>query len=110
MLNGACTGNANPDAWFLDFPKQGRPSRKETEQVVDNAIYALSFCNNCPVKVECLEIGMRHENVENGIWGGTLPGERMRAAGRSATSSLVSDAILMAQRIRERVAVWENIS
>jgi hypothetical protein len=109
MLTGACTGHSNPDLWFPEFTKQGKPSNKETEKLMDNAIYALSFCERCPVKDDCLEIGMRYDNLENGIWGGSLPGERLVAAGRSTTSTQVMDAVVLAERIRERVRIWESL-
>lgn len=38
---------------------------------------AISLCNSCPKQAECLEEGMRPENLAYGIWGGRLAGERL---------------------------------
>lgn len=35
---------------------------------------AKKLCASCPVKQECLEWALEHE--EHGIWGGSTPGER----------------------------------
>jgi hypothetical protein len=36
--------------------------------------WAISTCNDCPIKQLCAEYGMKWE--VHGIWGGTLPRER----------------------------------
>ena len=35
---------------------------------------AKAICADCPVMLQCLEHGLRHEKI--GIWGGMTPGER----------------------------------
>jgi hypothetical protein len=42
---------------------------------------AVELCNQCPIKVECLALGMQDENISNGIWGGKTAGERVLSTG-----------------------------
>lgn len=110
MLKGAaCTNHSDPDLWFPEYPSH-KPSAEQIEVLVDRTIYALTICNQCPVKQECLDIGMRYVNIEQGIWGGTLPGERLVAAGRSLKYKHAGDAVVFAERVRDRIKVWESMS
>jgi hypothetical protein len=80
---GSCTNHPNPDLWFSEFDNEwtaGRPSRAKTAQMVENTIAAINICSSCPVRSECLEEGMKPENLEYGVWGGLMAGERMRLA------------------------------
>lgn len=81
MIRGNCTGDANPDAWY---PEVGRgyptPSRmialgKETSR-------AIALCDSCPRQEECLDEGMKPQNLAFGIWGGMLAGERVIGTGK----------------------------
>jgi hypothetical protein len=82
-MQGLCTGHENPDLWFSesidsDIDNYHVNERSaEYRQRIANVQTALSICNACPIKAECLEEGMKRENLDNGIWGGTLPGERL---------------------------------
>ena len=60
------------------FPELGTPAALIRE--------AKAVCAQCPVKLECLELGLEKGNWEHGIFGGTSPGQRrviraQRAAG-----------------------------
>jgi hypothetical protein len=44
---------------------------------VTKALEALEICAKCPIIKECKEIGMTDEHIDNGVWGGTLSGERI---------------------------------
>jgi WhiB family redox-sensing transcriptional regulator len=62
---GACLA-ADPD---LFFPvAAGTAASQESSR-------ALSLCDGCPVKRQCLDFAMQTGEA-NGIWGGTTPEER----------------------------------
>ena len=60
----------NPDTWFLD----DKHPLDETD--ISLLTLALTVCNRCPLRLECLELGLNELDMPFGIWGGTLPGER----------------------------------
>ena len=82
QILGNCHGDENPDAWFPELP-QGNRSERSTAKLVAEARRALILCNSCPKKAECLEEGMKHENLGFGIWGGMLAGERVMLSGET---------------------------
>jgi WhiB family redox-sensing transcriptional regulator len=57
---GVCA-EADPDAWF---PEKGGSNRE-----------AKRICRICPVRAECLEYALEHDQ-RFGIWGGTSERER----------------------------------
>ena len=59
---GACVPWKDPSIWYSDSP---------TDQDV-----ARSICAECPVKAECLEYALDHENY--GMWAGTSERGRRR--------------------------------
>ena len=86
MINGNCTGDANPDWWFPELPT-GAPSDEAIKAIAEQTNYALKLCSSCPVKEECLAEGMKTETFRNGsiagwgnlpygIWGGLMAAER----------------------------------
>ena len=92
-MNGLCTGDINPDLWFSN--------------TVNNAVRALTICSYCPAVVECKAEGMKPENIDHGIWGGTLAGERLLEAGIEPTDNDTAGrrqvAIAFANKVRDRV-------
>ena len=91
MINGNCTGDANPDWWFPELPT-GAPSDETIKAIAEQTNYALKLCSSCPVKEECLAEGMKTETFRNGsiagwgnlpygIWGGLMAAERLEIAG-----------------------------
>ena len=36
----------------------------------------LKLCASCPVRSQCLEVGMRSPMLDHGIWGGRTPAQR----------------------------------
>lgn len=82
VIIGACNGNENPDLWFPEMGQGGSGNGNwkviKKAQEVD---LALAICKSCDKKVECLEEGMRPENINYGIWGGLLAGERLNKVG-----------------------------
>ena len=103
-LQGLCTGHDDPDLWFADVPEStrdtGRLTIKEKQDTVAKAIVALSICVKCDIKTECLAEGMKPENLEHGIWGGTMSGERILLAGIATNKEDRKKRIAFAHRVR----------
>ena len=102
-MNGLCTGHDNPDLWFseIESDSKGRPSNAELRVAINNSRQALAICKVCPVKDECLTEGMKPENLDHGIWGGTLTGERVVLAGVALNSNTRRANVRFAHRVRE---------
>jgi hypothetical protein len=103
-MNGLCYGHDNPDLWFSDSiesDKQGRPTKDAVVTAVRNSRQALAICKVCPVKDECLAEGMLPENIDYGIWGGTLSGERLLLAGVAINNDTRRASVRFAHKIRE---------
>lgn len=65
MTQGACVG-VNDDTFF-----------PEGYLKADVLEVTRIYCNDCPVRMECLIWALQHEPLDrNGIWGGTTPRER----------------------------------
>lgn len=63
----ACKGQ-DPGLWHPD----GLENQRQAAQ-------AIAVCRRCPVRRDCLEHALEHDEAI-GIWGGTQPGERHRIA------------------------------
>ena len=118
ISQGLCVNHDDPDLWFageveLEEGEVWRNTRDQTRRVnieIDKAISAISVCNNCPVKDNCLEIGMRGPQVYFGIYGGTMPGERLAMLGRVTRNSGIMQKVRFASKVRstmlERGIQW----
>lgn len=104
-MRGSCSTHPNPDLWFPEQP-QGRPSNAKRKSLARKVMLAISICEGCPVKQACLTEGMKLENIEHGIWGGMMAGERILLAGIDTNRTTRSDAIVFAQGVR----AWQDIS
>jgi hypothetical protein len=102
---GLCAKHPSPDLWFPEQP-QGRPTQAKRKIVASKVMLALSICDDCPIKAECLAEGMKPENIEHGIWGGMLAGERILTAGIDTNRTIRRDAIVFAEGVR----AWQSIS
>jgi hypothetical protein len=103
-MNGLCNGHSNPDLWFSDSiesDRQGRPVKAIVVEAIRNSRQALAICKACPVKDECLVEGMLPENIDYGIWGGTLSGERLLLAGVAINNDTRRANVRFAHKIRE---------
>lgn len=105
-MQGNCFGHENPDMWFSDTSDQvgsGGPSASESNRRLSEALEALSICATCPpdAKAQCLILGMKDENLDNGIWGGTLSGERLLAQRVDIRSQSRKNLVSFAQRVRQ---------
>jgi hypothetical protein len=108
-MQGLCTGHENPDLWFSEsVDSDGENSNTnvdsaEYKQRIADVRTALSICNACPAKAECFTEGMKRENLDDGIWGGSLPGERIILADVSVTWNNRGSKINFAHRVRTTV-------
>lgn len=109
-MNGLCSTHPNPDMWFPEEQphqrKGGRPSRASHQKQMESALKAIAICNHCPVQAKCLELGMSEENIEHGIWGGMLAGDRIILARTRRSGTVREQAINFA----EGVKAWQSIS
>lgn len=103
-MQGACTGHEQPDLWFSDSAEtegSGRLPKATEERMIKDALLALSICNRCPIVAECLALGMQQENIDNGIWGGTLSGERIALTKQNIKAKDRLNKISFARRVRQ---------
>lgn len=106
VSNGTCLSHDNPDIWFagevdlVDPNSSVNTNSVEAKKQVENAITALSICRNCPAKNDCLEIGMSGDSLKYGIYGGTMPGERLAMLGRVTRNSDIMQKVRFANKVR----------
>jgi len=91
MINGNCTGDTNPDAWYPEQPNGGN-SRTVIRQIVPEVNRAIGLCNTCPEQDKCLDEGLKPVNLAFGIWGGLLPGERILIAEQRGDDIMVDSS------------------
>ncbi len=109
LSQGLCRNHDDPDLWFageveLAEGEIWRNTQDQTRRVnseVDKAISALSVCKNCPAKQDCLELGMHGPQLDFGIYGGTMPGERLAMVGRVTKNGYNRMKIRFASRVRD---------
>lgn len=101
---GLCSTHPEPDLWFPEQP-QGKPSQASRKRLAKQVLLAVSICQECPVKQECLAEGMKPENIDYGIWGGVLAGERIVASGMETKYAIRRDAIVFAEGVKK----WQSI-
>ena len=68
-IDANCASDVDPDAWFLDYN-------------IDNGdlprlLRAITLCESCPVRKECLQVGLTDADLNEGIRGGLFPAERI---------------------------------
>lgn len=108
-MTGLCTTHENPDLWFEDsndlFEKRlgSKNPNLRFQKRVDNMLEAMSICTKCPIRTNCLAEGLKEENLDFGIWGGMLPGERILLADSYQGSSFRKYRIRVAKNIRSLV-------
>jgi hypothetical protein len=102
-MNGLCTGHSDPNLWFSDTLEtlgSGRVPKAQEIAMLERARQALAICDRCPIIKECLEEGMKSENVDWGIWGGTLSGERLLIKRITVKGTDRMRKVLFANRVR----------
>lgn len=102
---GLCHGSENPDIWFAEVVEKdtrGGPTRAQLDKAMSDSLEALEICARCPIRKECGDEGMRKVNLDYGIWGGMLSGERLILAGESIASSDRKNLVSFAKKMRAR--------
>jgi hypothetical protein len=108
VSDGLCVNHDDPDLWFAGEAEKeegekwtfNREQRERVALEVDRATQALAICKNCPAKVNCLELGMRGTQIYYGIYGGTMPGERLLKLGRSMKKAEYTNKVNFANKVR----------
>lgn len=96
--NAECTGY-DPDWWFYGEVR----SKEDFEYEVNKVRVALTICDRCPVKNECLKTGMKKENMITGsIWGGLLYSERLFMKGKVPKRKQAIEAVFR-KRVRATI-------
>jgi hypothetical protein len=95
----------DPELWFMDTLEN--KGTHFTDIYVTGLTMALTACNRCPLRLECLTLGMNEEDRPYGIWGGLLPGERHKLAGETKFNQH-RKAIERARYIRVMTGVKPN--
>ncbi len=73
MVPACRDSGLHPDVWFPDLER----GEKRTASLED-ALLALQVCEGCPIKKACLNFAMQDvDAIGYGIYGGTLPYERL---------------------------------
>lgn len=110
VSNGLCANHDDPDLWFAGEVEQiegevwrnTKDQRRRFQAEIDKAISALSVCQNCPAKNNCLQLGLRGiPQITFGIYGGTLPGERMAMLGKVNKNPHSRMKVNFARRVRK---------
>lgn len=65
MVEEAKCAETDPEVFFPEVPITLEKTKK-----------AIAICKTCDVMFECLQFAMRN-NISYGIWGGTLPQQRL---------------------------------
>ena len=100
QLQGNCTNDENPDAWYPTVPNGGKPDTI-LRRMVPEIKYAINMCGRCPIQEKCLEEGMKPENLAYGIWGGLLAGQRIAIAKEQGLDYRV-DSYNTGRKVRSR--------
>ena len=71
--NARCVvSRVDPEQWF--------PIAQDATKAREQAADALAVCAACPVRVDCLELALRHGSDfgAHGVWGGLVTADRAR--------------------------------
>ena len=91
---GLCQAHPDPDLWSY----KGYHDPVEQRYQVLRLVEALEYCNECPVRQQCLEQGMEKDNLVPGIiWGGLFTLERIKLTGNRKIHSYRNEWILIRQ-------------
>lgn len=109
VSNGLCVGHDDPDLWFAGEVERdesvrwtnSKEQKKLVDDEVDKAISALMVCRNCPAIDNCLELGKRGiAQIHFGIYGGTMPGERIVMLGKTTKNKYNENKVNFARKVR----------
>jgi hypothetical protein len=72
----------DPEMWFPEMPV-GFAGKSKMIALRDATNRAIEICGTCPIQAQCLDEGMKDENLAYGIWGGVMAGERLMRTGKN---------------------------
>jgi len=110
ISNGLCVNHKDPDLWFAGEAEKiegevwtnSKDQKRRLQLEVDKAASALAVCRNCPAKDNCLQLGLRGlPQITYGIYGGTLPAERMAMMGKLNKNGYTRMKVNFARRVRK---------
>lgn len=92
-----CAGHPDPDLWHYESSTKHDERELTTWRIAE----AKLICEECPVKAQCLEEGLKPENLEaygiiqGSIWGGRMLGERTKIKTQTYTYAYKSELDLL---------------
>jgi hypothetical protein len=104
--NALCTGATYPDWWYP------ATTNHITLDEIATAGMALEICKACPIREQCLEVGMQDDEIRWGIWGGMLAGERLALRAKLTRKRLTNAeamAVGGARIVRERLSKMNGV-
>jgi hypothetical protein len=104
MKQALCT-SSDPNLWCYErIHKNDKARREEFEEQVLRLMVAIDYCNQCPVRKQCLQMGLQKENMVGGVvYGGLLYSERVALTGHRYHISARDEAPIR-NAVRKKVA------
>jgi hypothetical protein len=82
---------------------RGSGGEEKAQAKAQEVNLAIDICKSCDIKEQCLEEGMKPENLYYGIWGGLLAYERILNAGIDVNSYHPRSEPGMARKFYDRM-------
>lgn len=99
-----CARHPDPDLWWYEHKWNDDEQKLQVYRVME----ALEICDECPVKLQCLQQGLESDNMVSGsIFGGTTFYERLKLTNQDVGKGQRSDIWITnkaRQRMKERNA------
>lgn len=100
MEQSSCL-NSDPELWW--YEQVNHRNKEAFEEQVLRLQVAIEYCNECPVRKQCLEMGLEKDNMlAGGVWGGLMYSERLALTGQTRHSAIRVEA-RMRQRVRQKI-------
>jgi hypothetical protein len=109
MKQAMCANHPDPDLWHYESSLL----QDERELAEWRTAEAISICNTCPVKAQCLEEGMKQENmlifnaIEGTIWGGKMLGERLNIRAKRITFKYKKELPFL-RKVNKKLAIIDQ--
>lgn len=83
------------DLFFGPEPEGFTQGEHQSQVAADMLVAKVRYCDECPVRSECLELGL---DDEHGVWGGLTPQERDRVVKRLPLRVRTKDPLVSPRR------------
>lgn len=109
MKQGSCANYPDPDLWHYESSLV----KDERELAEWRTAEAIRICRDCPVQAECLEEGLKKENVlisnhtEGSIWGGKMLGQRLNLKTGKITFKYKREVTFM-KNVQKKIAILDK--